>query len=68
VIVDGRLIFSKAAAGRFPVAGEVEGLFAALKPGTEMPAATRDADEPPEEPGGGGRLGMLRRLADRFRN
>jgi hypothetical protein len=58
VLVDGRLIFSKAAAGRFPVAGEVEGLFAALKPGAEKP----------EEQSGGGRSDMLRRLTDKFRN
>jgi hypothetical protein len=32
-VVDGKLIFSKARSGRFPVEGEVEGLFAALKPG-----------------------------------
>lgn len=68
MLVDGRLIFSKAAAGRFPVAGEVEGLFAALKPGTEPADPKADADESPEEQGGGGRSGMLRRLADRFRN
>ena len=35
VIVDGRLVFSKSSAGRFPVDGEVEEIFAALKEGRE---------------------------------
>jgi hypothetical protein len=35
VIVDGRLVFSKARTGRFPVDGEVEEIFAALKQGRE---------------------------------
>jgi len=35
VIVDGRLEFSKASTGRFPVDGEVEEIFAALKQGRE---------------------------------
>jgi hypothetical protein len=68
VLVDGRLIFSKATAGRFPVAGEVEGLFAALKPGAEKSGPKVDADETPEEQDVGGRSGILRRLADKFRN
>jgi hypothetical protein len=37
VLVDGQLIFSKAAAGRFPLDGEVEERFAALKGGKELP-------------------------------
>jgi predicted Rdx family selenoprotein len=37
VLVDGRLIFSKAEAGRFPAEGEVEDRFAALKAGKELP-------------------------------
>jgi len=37
VIVNGRLVFSKASAGRFPVDGEVEEIFAALKEGREVP-------------------------------
>jgi hypothetical protein len=68
VLVDGRLIFSKATAGRFPVAGEVEGLFAALKPGAASPAPQVDAAETSEEQSDGGRSGILRRLADKFRN
>ena len=35
VIVNGRLVFSKSSAGRFPVDGEVEEIFAALKDGRE---------------------------------
>ena len=35
MIVNGRLVFSKSSAGRFPVDGEVEEIFAALKDGRE---------------------------------
>jgi selT/selW/selH-like putative selenoprotein len=35
VLVNGKLVFSKASAGRFPVDGEVEEIFAALKEGRE---------------------------------
>jgi Rdx family len=35
VIVNGELVFSKSSTGRFPVDGEVEELFAALKEGRE---------------------------------
>jgi hypothetical protein len=35
VLVDGRLVFSKSSTGRFPVDGEVEEIFAALKEGRE---------------------------------
>jgi hypothetical protein len=68
VVVDGELIFSKAKVGRFPVDGEVEDLFGALKPAAKTPAAKRPATEPHEEQSGGGRAGMLRRLTDKFRN
>jgi len=37
VIANGKLIFSKAAAGRFPNDGEVERVFVALKEGKEPP-------------------------------
>ena len=37
VIVNGRLAFSKSSSGRFPVDGEVEEIFAALKEGREPP-------------------------------
>jgi predicted Rdx family selenoprotein len=63
VVVDGQVIFSKAKAGRFPVEGEVEGLFAALKPRAEAPDAKL-----PKDRGSGGRGGVLRRLGDKFRN
>jgi len=36
VIVNGRLVFSKASTGRFPLDGEVEEIFAALKEGREV--------------------------------
>jgi hypothetical protein len=68
VLVNGELIFSKAKAGRFPVDGEVEDLFAALKPATKTSAAKTPATESPTEQSGGGRAGMLRRLTDKFRN
>jgi hypothetical protein len=64
VLVDGRAIFSKAEAGRFPTDCEVEEIFAGLKPGAKASAGSAPADEP----GDGGRSGMLRRMADRFRN
>jgi hypothetical protein len=35
VLVNGKLVFSKASTGRFPVEGEVEEMFAALKEGRE---------------------------------
>jgi hypothetical protein len=62
------LIFSKAAVGRFPVDGEVEGLFAALRPAGGKPPGNAAPGEPPDEEDDGGRSGMLRRLADKFRN
>jgi len=68
VLVDDQLIFSKAKAGRFPVDGEVEDLFAALKPGAKTPDAKTPAAESAKEQSGGGREGILRRLTDKFRN
>lgn len=68
MLIDGQLIFSKAKAGRFPIDGEVEDLFAALKPAAKTPAAKTPAAEPPKEQSGGGRAGVLRRLTDKFRN
>ena len=35
MLVNGRMIFSKANAGRFPIDGEVEEIFAAMKEGRE---------------------------------
>ena len=52
MIVDGRLVFSKASSGRFPIEGEVEEIFAALKEGRE-PA-------PIEEKKPAGFLGRIR--------
>ena len=63
VVVDGQVIFSKAKSGRFPVEGEVENLFAALKPDTKA-----GDTESTKEQGSGGRAGVLRRLSDKFRN
>jgi hypothetical protein len=37
VLIDGDLIFSKSQIGRFPIDGEVEERFVALKNGTELP-------------------------------
>jgi predicted Rdx family selenoprotein len=37
VLIDGELVFSKAQTGRFPLEGEVEDRFAALKGGKELP-------------------------------
>ena len=37
MIVDGRLVFSKAQTGRFPIDDEVESMVAALKNGEEPP-------------------------------
>jgi hypothetical protein len=68
VLVDGRVIFSKAEAGRFPADGEVEEIFAALKPGAKASAENAPAAKTADDPGDSGRSGMLRRLADKFRN
>lgn len=35
VLVNGKLVFSKSSTGRFPVDGEVEEIFAALKEGRD---------------------------------
>jgi len=55
VLLDGELIFSKSQTGRFPLDGEVEERFAALKNGKELPPLQ------PAKPGVVGRiLGKLR--------
>jgi predicted Rdx family selenoprotein len=54
VVVDQRVIFSKSEAGRFPVEGEVEDRFAALRDGKELPQI--------QNTGGG----VFRRLMDRL--
>ena len=68
MLVDGQVIFSKAEAGRFPVDGEVEEIFAALKPAAKTSAAKAPAADPTKEQAGGERSGVLRRLTDKFRN
>jgi hypothetical protein len=62
------VIFSKAEAGRFPTDGEVEEIFAALKPGAKASVESASAAKTADEPGDGGRSRILRRIADRFRN
>jgi hypothetical protein len=57
VIVNGRLVFSKSSTGRFPVDGEVEEIFAALKEGRE-PAPVEI--KKPE--------GFVGRILDKLRN
>jgi hypothetical protein len=69
-VLDGQLIFSKARVGRFPVDGEVEDLFAALKPSVKAPLGEAPASHPSKEQsseGGAERSGMLRRLTDKLR-
>jgi hypothetical protein len=56
VVVDGRLVFSKAETHRFPVEGEVEAIFEALKQGKEPPKA-----EPAKQ-------GFVGRIVDKLRN
>lgn len=57
VIVNGRLVFSKSSSGRFPVDGEVEEIFAALREGRE-PAQVEV--KKPE--------GFVGRILDKLRN
>jgi hypothetical protein len=57
VLVNGRLVFSKSNIGRFPVDGEVEEIFAALKEGREP----RPVEE--KKPGG-----FVERMLGKFRN
>jgi hypothetical protein len=58
VIVDGKLVFSKAEAGRFPIDGEVEELIAAAREGREP--------KPPTEPPSQG--GFVQRALRKLRN
>ena len=52
------LIFSKAKTGRFPIEGEVEAMFEAIRDGRDLP-------EPPDEPRP---AGFVNRIIDKFRN
>ena len=57
VIVNGRLVFSKSSTGRFPVDGEVEEIFAALKEGREpVPVEAKKPE------------GFVGRILDKLRN
>jgi selT/selW/selH-like putative selenoprotein len=57
VFVNDALVFSKAKTGRFPVDGEVEAIFEALRDGKEPPA-------PPEAPKA---AGLVNRIFDKLR-
>jgi len=57
VLVNGKLVFSKSSTGRFPVEGEVEEIFAALKEGRD-PAPVEV--KKPE--------GFVGRILDKLRN
>jgi hypothetical protein len=57
VLVNGKVVFSKSSTGRFPVDGEVEEIFAALKEGRE-PAPVEV--KKPE--------GFVGRILDKLRN
>ena len=57
MIVNGRLVFSKSSTGRFPVDGEVEEIFAALKEGREpAPVGVKKPE------------GFVGRILDKLRN
>ena len=57
VLVNGRLVFSKSTTGRFPVDGEVEEIFAALKEGREP--RPLEVKQP---------TGFVERMLGKFRN
>lgn len=59
VIVDGRLIFSKADRGRFPLDNEVEEIYQALRDGRPIPDTQSSATRP---------SGFLRRMASKLHN
>jgi hypothetical protein len=58
VFVNDALVFSKAQTGRFPVEGEVEAIFEAIRDGKEPPATP---DEPPSS-------GFMKRMLGKLRN
>jgi len=57
-LINDQLVFSKAKTGRFPIEGEVEAIFEAIRDGKEPPA-------PPDEPRPSG---IVRRVLDKLRN
>ena len=57
MLVNGKLVFSKSSAGRFPVEGEVEEIFAALKEGRDpVPVEVKKPE------------GFVGRILDKLRN
>ena len=58
MIVDGRLVFSKAQTGRFPIDDEVESMVAALKNGEELPPPAVERKQP----------GFVERLLGKLKN
>lgn len=63
VVVDGRLIFSKAQSGRFPLDNEVEEIFEALRDGRPLPAAEDKAKAAKPKP-----EGFVNRILGKLRN
>jgi len=57
VLINDALVFSKAKTGRFPVDGEVEAIFEALRDGKEPPVPV----EPPKA------AGFVNRIFDKLR-
>ncbi len=57
MLINDQLVFSKAKTGRFPIEGEVEAIFEALRDGKEPPAV--------EEPKP---AGFVNRILGRMRN
>jgi len=58
VFVNDTLVFSKAKTGRFPIDGEVEAIFEAIRDGREPPP-------PVEQPPSGG---IVSRIFDKLRH
>jgi len=58
VLINDALVFSKAKTGRFPVDGEVEAIFEAIRDGKEVPTPA----EPPKA------TGFVNRIFDKLRN
>ena len=61
--MNGRLIFSKAQSGRFPLDDEVEETFEALRDGRPLPAAESKAREVQPRP-----AGFLNRVLGKLRD